>query len=719
MNASVANLSNKNINSGCLMQSKQNPCWNGPRYVWPRIRVLLALLCLLTFAMQSAAAAETPTLDERLVGLINEHNGIVAVAVKHLPTGESFVHNADRPLPTASLIKFPIMVEAFYQAAQDQLRWDQMIALRDEDKVPGSGLLTDHFSAGTQLRLQDVVRLMIAFSDNTATNLVIDQIGLPATAQRMEQLGLPNTKLHSKVFRRDTTIFPERSKQFGLGSTTANEMVRLYELLWTDKLVSAEACQRMREHLLACDDRSKIIRFLPPGTRFAHKTGAVSRSRCDAGVIDGPQGPTIICVLTTENEDQSWTDDNAANRLCAEIGREVYGHFHGGPNSQRTTADSRLAIGATGRLVEMLQRTLNKRLTPSPDLGVDGDFGPATQRALIAFQTSRNLPASGVVDKATWQALGDLITQDEEVPPPAVINAQVLDQRPRDPSDGPPHVTCKAWVIVDAESAEVLAGHDPDKPLDVASTTKIMTALVALQCCQRDPRLLDEVIVFSAQADATEGSSAGIRTGERVPVKELLFGLLLPSGNDASVALAEFFGRHVQAAGNGGTESEISDEESHDRFIAAMNATAADLGLTHTSFQNPHGLTAPGHVASAADLASLTRQALQHPLFREIVSTRQRGYTVEAEAGYRRNLVWKNTNRLLEIEGYQGIKTGTTSAAGACLVSYGQRDDRELIVVVLGASSSDARFVDTRNLFRWAWNELAETSGKESPTAHE
>jgi D-alanyl-D-alanine carboxypeptidase (penicillin-binding protein 5/6) len=305
------------------------------------------------------------------------------------------------------------------------------------------------------------------------------------------------------------------------------------------------------------------------------------------------------------------------------------------------------------------------------------------------------------------------------VPPPAVINTQVLEKHPRDPHDGPPHVTCKAWVIVDAESAEVLAGHDADKPLDVASTTKIMTAHVALQCCQRDPRLLDEVIVFSQHADETEGSSAGIRSGERVPIKELLFGLLLPSGNDASVAVAEFFGRYVPSQGDGDQESEITDEKSYDRFIAGMNATAAELGLTHSTFQNPHGLTAPGHAASAADLAKLTRQALQNPLFREIVSTRQRGYTVEAEAGYRRNLLWKNSNRLLDIEGYQGVKTGTTNAAGACLVSCGQRDDDALIVVVLGASSSDARYVDTRNLFRWAWNELAKTPGKESPTAHE
>ena len=525
---------------------------HSPQKSRPHCRGLISSLCLLTLAVQPAAAAERPTLNERLPGLINEHKGFVAVAIKHLPTGETYVHNADQPVPTASLIKFPIMVEAFYQVDQKRIRWDQMISLRDDDKVPGSGVLTDHFSAGAQIPLRDVVRLMIALSDNTATNLVIDQIGLPATAKRMEQLELTNTKLHSKVFRRDTSIFPERSKQFGLGSTTANEMLRLYELLWTDELVSADACGRMREHLLACDDRSKIRRFLPAGTRFAHKTGSVSESRCDAGVIDGPEGPTIICVLTSENKDQSWTDDSAANRLCAEIGREVYEHFHGDSVSERPISDTKLAIGTTGPLVKILQRTLNKRSTPSPDLALDGDFGPATQRAVISFQTSRNLTANGVVDKQTWQALGTLVTDDEEVPAPDVINKQVFERRPQDTVDGPPHVTCKSWVIVDAESGRVLDGRDADKPLDMASTTKIMTAHVALRQCRRNPKLLDEVIVFSKRADETAGSTAGVRGGERVPVKELLFGLLLPSGNDAAVALAEFFGRHVDSHGNGG-----------------------------------------------------------------------------------------------------------------------------------------------------------------------
>src|SRR5262245_47231260 len=214
-------------------------------------RMLGGAACILLLI---AGRLSAETLEERLKPLIAAHEGQVAVAVKHLPTGQSFVYRADEPMPTASLIKFPVMIEAYRQAGTGQVDLTRPVVLRDEDKVPSSGILTSHFSAGASFSLRDAVRLMIAFSDNTATNLVLDQIGLPATAKYMEELGCPNTKIHAKVFKRETSVFPERSKQFGLGSTTASEMLRLLELLHQRKLVSPEAGDTIREHLLACDD---------------------------------------------------------------------------------------------------------------------------------------------------------------------------------------------------------------------------------------------------------------------------------------------------------------------------------------------------------------------------------------------------------------------------------------------------------------------------------
>src|SRR4029079_8942711 len=123
--------------------------------------------------------------------------------------------------------------------------------------------LTDHFSAGASFPLVDAVRLMIVFSDNTATNLVLEQIGIGATAATMETMGYPNTKIHAKVFRRDTSVFPERSKQFGLGSTTARDMLTLLEKLHHAQFVSQKASKKMLTILKTCDDRDKFPRFLP------------------------------------------------------------------------------------------------------------------------------------------------------------------------------------------------------------------------------------------------------------------------------------------------------------------------------------------------------------------------------------------------------------------------------------------------------------------------
>jgi beta-lactamase class A len=177
-------------------------------------------------------AARSSTLESRLLPIIEAHKGKSAVAVKQLGTGESYRYHADQVMPTASLIKFPVMIEAYRQAAEKKVDLDGFLTLRKEDKVPGSGVLTYHFSDGTRFRLRDAVRLMIAYSDNTATNLVLDAIGVGATAATMEKMGYPHTKIHSKVFRRETSVFPERSKQYGLGSTTPDEMVRLCEAVY-------------------------------------------------------------------------------------------------------------------------------------------------------------------------------------------------------------------------------------------------------------------------------------------------------------------------------------------------------------------------------------------------------------------------------------------------------------------------------------------------------
>jgi beta-lactamase class A len=296
-----------------------------------RIGVAVALVGL---AVGTSPARAGETLESRLSPLIQAHKGKVAVAVKNLETGESFAYHADVPMVTASLIKFPIMIEAYRQAAEKKVDLDKPITLKKADKVPGSGILTAHFSEGATFPLRDAVHLMIVYSDNTATNLVLDEIGIRSTAETMEKLGYLNTKAHSKVFRRDTSVFPERSKQFGIGSTTASEMVRLCEALYRKELVNPEASAAMLKHMEACDDKDKFPRFLPPGTKVAFKTGSLDAAKTAAGIITTPGGPVAVCVLTDENEDKRWVTDNAGNRLCADVARAVFDHFQakGEPN---------------------------------------------------------------------------------------------------------------------------------------------------------------------------------------------------------------------------------------------------------------------------------------------------------------------------------------------------------------------------------------------------
>jgi D-alanyl-D-alanine carboxypeptidase (penicillin-binding protein 5/6) len=673
-----------------------------------RIALVLALAVIaLTCGGVQHVSAEERTKDKKsleqvLLPAIKQHRGDVAIAVKHLKTGEAYEYHADRPMPTASLIKFPVMIAAHEAVEQKRLSLDDRIELKADDKVPGSGILTSHFSPGTAISLRDAIHLMIVYSDNTATNLVLDKLGLPTTNECMESLGCHDTRINAKVYRRETSIAPERSQKFGLGSTSARDMIKLCELLYSGKLVSEEASKQMLEHMFACDDKQKVPRSLPAGTRVAHKTGSVNSSRTDAGIMETPNGPIAFCILTTNNKDERWTEDNEGDLFCSEIGSAIYQYFNSENGAPVAPVARVLQIGAEGELVESLQRTLNARITPAPGIGVDGDFGPETEKAVKAFQTQVGLEATGLVNSDTWKALGPLVTEDEPAPEPAVVNADKLKKLPPEPLDGPPFVTSKAWAIIDGNSGEFLAGENQEERRDPASTTKMMAAFLIARLAEQEPDVLTEVVTFSERADKTPGSTSALNVGEQIAAGELLYGLMLPSGNDAAVALAEHFGKRFAANGNGPSQSEV-DSDPLLQFVDEMNRTAEEIGMKSSHFKNPHGLPSEGHQSSARDLARLAFEAFKLPLFRELVSTPQHGATVDSVTGYQRHVVWRNTNQLLRTELYDGIKTGTTGAAGNCLVSTGTRCGRRLIVVVLGAPSTESRYADTRNLFRWGW----------------
>ncbi len=216
----------------------------------------------------------------------------------------------------------------------------------------------------------------------------------------------------------------------------------------------------------------------------------------------------------------------------------------------------------------------------------------------------------------------------------------------------------KSCVVMDADTGRVLLWHNADTPLPMASTTKIMTALVALENAA-----LDENVTAGRNAFGVPGTSIYLDLGECLTMEQMLHGLMLSSGNDAAVAIAE----HV-----GGTV---------DEFCRMMTQRAAELGCTDTVFLTPHGLPQEGHYTTARDLALITREAMRHETFRAIVST-QRATIPWQGRDYDRVLT--NKNRLLaEYDGAMGVKTGYTRAAGRCLVTAAERDGVRLICVVL------------------------------------
>jgi D-alanyl-D-alanine carboxypeptidase len=221
-------------------------------------------------------------------------------------------------------------------------------------------------------------------------------------------------------------------------------------------------------------------------------------------------------------------------------------------------------------------------------------------------------------------------------------------------------VSAKAAVLMEAVSGEVVFGQNPDLRLPMASTTKIMTALVALE--EMPP---ETVITVPAETVGVEGSSIYLTAGETLTLEELLYALLLESANDAAETIA------VAVAGS------VAD------FASLMNRKAAALGLENTCFQNPHGLDADGHYTTARELALLTRAALQDPVFREICGTRRKTIPLHGTEGVRLLL---NHNKLLgSYEGCIGVKTGYTRKTGRCLVSAAEREGVTLIAVTLNA----------------------------------
>lgn len=250
----------------------------------------------------------------------------------------------------------------------------------------------------------------------------------------------------------------------------------------------------------------------------------------------------------------------------------------------------------------------------------------------------------------------------------------------------PPEVAAKAYLLMDVSSGQILAANDPDAPVEPASLTKLMTAYLVFDALKAQKISLTQTLPVSERAWKMPGSRMFIDPKMQVPVQDLIMGMVVQSGNDATVALAE---------GVGGTV---------EHFVQLMNDQAKVLGLKNTGYKNPEGLTEPGHTTTARDLATLsTRLMRDFPDYVHYYSIKKYRYPgTPASNDTNRNLLLQRDPTV------DGLKTGHTSAAGYCLVATAKRDfpnlkGRRLLSVVLGAASESARANESQKLLNWGF----------------
>ena len=240
----------------------------------------------------------------------------------------------------------------------------------------------------------------------------------------------------------------------------------------------------------------------------------------------------------------------------------------------------------------------------------------------------------------------------------------------------------KAMIVLDTNSGRVLAGKNYDERLPIASTTKIVTALTVLYNCKN----LDKEIEIDKRAVGVPGTSIYLKEGEKLTIKELLYGMMLPSGNDSATALAYYIGGSIE------------------KFCNLMNKTAILCGANNSSFENPHGLDSDNHYTTAYDLAKITAKALENDIFKEIVTTKSTRIKGSSVGAYR---YLKNKNKLLNtLDGCLGVKTGFTNKAGRCLVSACERAGFRTVCVVLNCGPM---FEESEKLFNYVYGNYSYT----------
>ncbi|MBR6720258.1 MAG: D-alanyl-D-alanine carboxypeptidase [Clostridia bacterium] len=240
-------------------------------------------------------------------------------------------------------------------------------------------------------------------------------------------------------------------------------------------------------------------------------------------------------------------------------------------------------------------------------------------------------------------------------------------------------LTAKSFILMESSTGRVLLENNADVPLPPASITKIMTILLVMEDIAAGKITYDDMVTASERAKSMGGSTIFLDAGERMSVHDLLKGIVVASGNDASVAIAEHLEGSVEA------------------FVDRMNKRAAELGMTNTVFKNTNGLPAEGHVMSARDIAIVSNELLKHKKIFDYTKI----WTDSLRGG---EFLLANTNRLIRFyEGANGLKTGSTDEAGCCISAGAERNGMQLIAVVMGCPTSNDRFEDAKALLDYGF----------------
>ena len=302
------------------------------------LRSLPWLLCVVCCAAGARAQSPPASLAAEVHAIAAEHHGDIALFAENLKTHETVAISPDTPVQTASVIKLAILYEALEQVRSGKAHFDDKITLTKADQVQGSGVLL-FFDAPLSLTLKDVLTMMVVMSDNSATNLVIDHLGIENIDARIAKLGLKDTYLYKKVFMPAPAgaVMPADQKKFGLGKTTAREMAMVMTKIVRCELAEtgsasqaddAKLCQVALKMLHVQFYRSAIPRYLDgmPGATsdsIANKTGSLDAVRNDVAAISTKNGMVVISVFTSNNKDHSWGAEQEGELSIAKLARAI------------------------------------------------------------------------------------------------------------------------------------------------------------------------------------------------------------------------------------------------------------------------------------------------------------------------------------------------------------------------------------------------------------